>query len=170
MASDPSANPLSEPLTDAQVLAQIPAARARALRAQTREPHAATAAYDRTTRRVRIGLTNGAEFSVAVALVPELRGASEDALSAVEVGPAGVGVSWPGLDIDLSVAGLARLVFGVRTVHRAAGAAAGRVRSPAKAAAARQNGARGGRPRKGTGERPPATQVKDAPREPTAPR
>jgi len=138
----------STSLTDDQILAQIAEARVRALRAQTREPHAATAGYDRATRRLRVGLTNGAEFSVAVALVPELRDASDVDLSAVEVGPAGVGVHWPALDVDLSVTGLARLVFGVGVVQRAAGAAAGRVRSPEKAEAARKNGARGGRPRK----------------------
>ncbi len=143
-----ASEPLTTPLTDEQILGQIAEARARALRAQTREPHAATAAYDPATRRLRIGLTNGAEFSVAVALVPELRAASDADLRAVEVGPAGIGVHWPALDVDLSVTGLARLVFGVRVVHRAAGAAAGRVRSPAKAEAARKNGARGGRPRK----------------------
>lgn len=137
-----------ESVTDEQILAQIPEARARALRAQTREPHAATAGYDPATCRLCIGLTNGAEFSVAVALVPELRQATDAELRTVEVGPAGVGVHWPMLDIDLSVTGLARLVFGVRVVHRAAGAAAGRVRSPVKAEAARKNGARGGRPRK----------------------
>lgn len=138
----------SDPLTDAQILAQIPEARARALRAQTREPHAAMADYDPAMRRLRIGLTNGAEFSLAVALVPELRHATDADLRAVEIGPAGIGVHWPTLDVDLSVTGLARLVFGVRIVQRAAGAAAGRVRSPVKAEAARKNGARGGRPRK----------------------
>lgn len=133
----------SEPLTNDQILAQIADARARALRAQTREPHAAIAAYDRSTRRLRIGLTIGAEFSVAVARVPELRDASDADLSAVAVGPAGVGVHWPALDFDLSITGLARLVFGARFVQRAAGAVAGRVRSPAKAEAARTYDPRG---------------------------
>ncbi len=157
----------SESLTDEQILAQIPEARARALRAQTREPHAATASYDRPTRRLRIELTNGAEFSVAVAHVPELRDVSDADLGA---GEAGVGVHWPALDLDLSVTGLARLVFGVRIVHRAAGAAAGGVRSPAKAEAARKNGARGGRPRKATETAAPGATGEGVPLEPTAQR
>jgi hypothetical protein len=64
----------------------------------------------------------------------------------VEVGPAGVGLPWDALDVDLSVVGLARLVLGSSALMRAAGSAGGSARSPAKAAAARKNGLRGGRP------------------------
>jgi hypothetical protein len=58
--------------------------------------------------------------------------------------------SWHGaaleaLDIDMSVPDLLARVFGTRS-HVAR--PAGQVRSPAKTAAARANGAKGGRPRK----------------------
>lgn len=135
----------SKPLTDAEILAQVPAARARAERARWEEPHAAAARYDAATRRLVVSLTNGADFTVPVAHVAELAGAPEMDVAAVEVGPAGLALHWPALDADLSVAGLARVVFGLH-VARAAGALGGGVRSEAKAAAARENGRRGGRP------------------------
>ena len=96
---------MGKPLTDDEITAQIAEARGRAQRAQLDEPHAASARYDATTRRVVVGLTNGAEFSVPVTRVPELRGADAATLAAVEVGPAGIGLHWPALDADLSVAG-----------------------------------------------------------------
>jgi DNA invertase Pin-like site-specific DNA recombinase len=52
---------------------------------------------------------------------------------------------WEELDTDLSVAGLLAGLFGTRAhLARQAGSAT----SPAKAAAARANGAKGGRPRR----------------------
>lgn len=135
---------MSRPLTEAEILAQIPAARARAQRAALDEPHAAAARYDAATQRLVVSLTNGADFTVPVGHVAELAGASEADVAAVEVGPAGLALHWPALDADLSVAGLARVVFGLH-VARAAGALGGAVRSEAKAAAARENGRRGGR-------------------------
>ena len=148
-------------LTDDEIRAQIADARGRAQRAQLDEPHAASVRYDATTRRVVVGLTNGAEFSVPVARVPELRTADAEALAAVEVGPAGIGLHWPALDADVSVAGLARLVFGARTLAQAAGAQAGSARTAAKTEAARANGARGGRPRRAVAHTGPAPQPQD---------
>lgn len=135
-------------LPDDEITAQIAEARGRAQRAQLEEPHAASAHFDAITRRLVVGLTNGAAFAVPVARVSELRDADDDVLASVEVGPVGVGLHWPALDVDLSVVGLARLVFGARVLAQAAGAQAGSARTPAKAEAARANGARGGRPRK----------------------
>jgi hypothetical protein len=139
-------------VSDADILSQIPAARQRAARSLATRPHARLARYDRRTRQLHVTLTNGSTFSLPVSVVAELRGASESALSEVEVGPAGVGLHWPSLDADLTVTGLARLVFGRSQLLSVAGAAGGAARSPAKAAAARKNGQRGGRPAKRGGE------------------
>jgi len=54
-------------------------------------------------------------------------------------------LAWDALDLDYTVAGLVNGVFGTA---RWMAARAGRTSSPAKAAAARTNGAKGGRPRK----------------------
>lgn len=135
-------------ITDEQILAQIPAAEARARRSLRTKPHAETARYERKRRVLHVALTNGSAFSVPVDLVPELSTASDAALAEVRVGPAGIGLHWDDLDADLSVAGLARLVLGTHTLLRAAGSAGGQSRSSAKAEAARENGKKGGRPRK----------------------
>lgn len=57
----------------------------------------------------------------------------------------GIGLHWETLDVDLSVPDLLAGPFGAKA-HMAQHA--GQARSAAKAAAARANGSRGGRPRK----------------------
>lgn len=61
--------------------------------------------------------------------------------------PAGTGISWPQLDVDVSVPGLAMEIFGSKTWMRELAKRAGSATSAAKAAAARANGKKGGRPR-----------------------
>ena len=131
---------------DAEILAQLPAAEARARRSLRTMPHAAAARYERQKRLLHVELTNRTSFSLPVSLIPELSKASDAALAEVEVGAAGIGLHWERLDVDLSVAGLARLVLGTRTLMQAAGRAGGESRSIAKAEAARANGRKGGRP------------------------
>ena len=134
--------------TDEEILAQIPAARARARRDRLTRPHATAARYDRRSRVLHVTLENGGAFALPVSLVPELASASDADLAAVRVDGPGIGLHWAALDVDLSVAGLARAVLGARTLLSAAGAAGGSARTKAKGAAARENGAKGGRPRK----------------------
>ncbi len=135
-------------LTEAEILAQIPAARRRARQAQKTEPHAKRAWYDPHDRALHISLTNGAGIGVPVALIEEFRSVPDRQLAKVEVDFAGVGLHWEKLDADLSVVGLARLALGSRVLLRAAGAVGGASRSVAKAKAARRNGRKGGRPRR----------------------
>jgi hypothetical protein len=135
-------------LSDSEILAQIPAARRRALKALRAEPHAKGVRYSRRQRLLHIELTNGAAFAIPIELIPGLDEASDRALSDVSVGPAGVGIRLERLDADLSVASLARMAFGPAVLLSAAGAAGGASRTNAKARAARVNGLRGGRPRK----------------------
>lgn len=63
----------------------------------------------------------------------------------VEILGAGTGLHWEALDLDLSVPELLNGLFGTRAQMARL---AGQGRSEAKAAAARANGAKGGRPRK----------------------
>lgn len=128
--------------------AQIDAARERGRIAQQCEPRAVAARYDRKAGRVVVELTNGATFAFPPALVEGLGDAAPDALAEIEVSPTGYGLHWPRLDEDYSVSGLMNGVFG--TAQWMAGRA-GRATSAAKAAAARVNGAKGGRPRKAAG-------------------
>jgi hypothetical protein len=127
-------------LTDAEVAAAL--ARGRA--ATAGEPRAVRAHYDAGSDRVVVELTNGCTFAFPARLAQGLETATADALAAVEVLPGGYGLHWEALDVDLSLPGLMAGLFGTRA-HMAR--LAGRAMSPAKAAAARANGAKGGRPR-----------------------
>lgn len=128
-------------LTDAQ----IEAANARGRIVLETQPHAAAARYDAKTDRIVVDLTNGATFAFPPRLVQGLEDATAQQLAEVEVIGAGFGLHWETLDVDYSVPGLVNGLFGTA---KWMAARAGRTASPAKAAAARANGAKGGRPRK----------------------
>ena len=125
--------------------AEIDAARERGRRALVEEPRAIAARYDRRRGKIVVDLANGCSFAFPPELAQGLNEASEEDLAAVEVLGLGSGLQWERLDVDLSVAGLLAGLFGTKAwLARQGGAAV----SPAKAAAARANGAKGGRPRK----------------------
>lgn len=124
---------------------QIEAALARGRAAASSEPRAKSARYDRRLDRVVVELTNGCTFAFPPRLAQGLEEATEDELVEVEVLGAGYGLHWETLDVDFTVPGLISGIFGTRAYMARQ---AGRATSPAKAAAARANGAKGGRPRK----------------------
>lgn len=132
----------------ADILAQVPAARARERRARQAGRRATSVAYDRRTGRVMMELTSGYAFGFPAATIPALANATPEQLAAVELSPGGGGLHWQALDVDLSVPALLLAPLGRPQQLRELARLAGRATSPAKAAAARANGARGGRPRK----------------------
>ncbi len=135
--------------TDAQLEAQFDAAEARGQDLMTTAVRAAEARYDRTTGRVMIDLTNGCTYAFPARLVQDLSGATDDQLADVEVDGLGFNLHWAALDADLYVPALVSGLFGTREwMTRELARHAGQATSPAKAAAARANGAKGGRPRK----------------------
>ena len=111
------------------------------------EPRAACAVYDAKAKALQIELTNGAAISVPVKLIPALKGASPSEVRLVEVLGRGGGLHWEALDVDLSVPGLVSSVFAGPEWMAELGRVGGRKSSAAKAAAARRNGRKGGRPR-----------------------
>ena len=125
--------------------AQIDVAAERGRIARRNEPRAASARYDHGLDRVIVNLTNGCTFSFPPRLAQGLESATAEQLAAVEVLGAGYGLHWEALDVDLSIPGLLVGLFGTRAYMARH---AGQATSPAKAAAARANGAKGGRPRK----------------------
>lgn len=133
-------------LTDAQ----IDAATERGRLASLNEPRARAVRYDRRLRRVIVDLTNGCTFAFPPNLAEGLETATDDQLAGVELLGAGYGLHWEALDADLSVPGLLAGLFGTKAYMARR---AGQATSPAKAAAARENGAKGGRPRKSGGLR-----------------
>jgi hypothetical protein len=112
------------------------------------EPRAVAAHYDRPSGHVVVELANGCIYSFPPRLVEDLRGAGARALEGVKVDGVGFGLRWKELDVDLYVPALVAGIFGTRAwMARELAGIAGRTKSPAKAAAARKNGKRGGRPR-----------------------
>jgi hypothetical protein len=128
-------------LTDAE----IDAATERGRLARRHEPRARAARYDRGLGRIVVDLVNDCIFAFPPALAQGLADATDDQLAGVEILGAGYGLHWEALDVDLSIPGLLAGLFGTKA-HMAR--QAGLATSPAKAAAARANGAKGGRPRK----------------------
>ena len=111
--------------------------------------YAVGAEYDARQNRLVVSLSSGVIVMVPVHLMQALAGADPEALSEVEISPSGLALHWPSLDADVYVPGLMQGVFGTkRWMAAQLGAAGGRATTTAKAAAARQNGAKGGRPRK----------------------
>jgi hypothetical protein len=108
-------------------------------------PRATAARFDATSGRIVVDLSNGCTFAFPTSAAQGLATATRAQLAAVEILGAGFGLHWDALDIDLSISGLLAGIFG--TASYMAGRA-GRISTPAKAAAARANGAKGGRPRK----------------------
>lgn len=111
------------------------------------EPRAARATYYARDATLRIKLTNGATITVPVRLIPGLKGAPAAEVRAVEVLGRGGGLHWDSLDLDLSVPALVSSVFAGPEWMAELGRAGGQRSSAAKAAAARRNGRKGGRPR-----------------------
>jgi len=134
--------------SEAEILAQLPLAAARGRVAAAKEPRAKAAYFDAASGRVTIELTNGCAFAFPPALAQGLGSASAEELATVQVLPGAESIYWECLDVGFSVPNLIAGSFGTRAWMRELGRAGGRVRSPAKTAAVRENGKKGGRPRK----------------------
>lgn len=129
--------------------ADFAAAEARGRDVLTAEPRALRASYDAASGRVTVDLVNGCTYIFPAHLVEDLATAPPQDLAQVVVEGVGFNLYWPALEVDLYVPGLVAGVFGtVDWTKRALARAGGRATSEAKAAAARANGTKGGRPRK----------------------
>jgi hypothetical protein len=124
---------------------EIDAALARGEATRHTEPRAASVRYDPVHRRVIAELTNGCSFAFPPESIQGLGQASDAELASVKILGAGYGLHWDQFDIDISVPGLLAGIFGTRAFMAQQ---AGRISTPKKAAAARANGSKGGRPRK----------------------
>lgn len=127
---------------------QITRARKAARDADATEPRVASARYDHESHRIVIDLKNGATFFVPVAMLEGFANASPAELADIEVTPSRAGLHWKKLDADLSVPALLKGAFGSKTWMSELGKRGGSTTSEAKASAARENGKKGGRPRK----------------------
>jgi hypothetical protein len=129
------------------------AAEARMKNELKNQSKAVRARYDRRVSRIVVSLDNGLELAFPPRLAQGLEDATPAELGVIEISPLGDGLHWPKLDADLYVPALLQGVFGSKSwMARHLGSAGGRARSNAKAAAARENGRKGGRPRKAANE------------------
>ncbi|MCJ9750144.1 DUF2442 domain-containing protein [Neorhizobium sp. BETTINA12A] len=102
--------------------------------------------FDSASGRIVVEFANGAAFMVPARSLEGLTEAEDEQLA--EVALLGeTGLHWESLDVDYSISGLMSGVFGSRTFMEAQ-RRGGQSKSPAKIAASRANGAKGGRPRK----------------------
>ena len=123
-------------------------ARARG-KARAEDPSAVVdARYDSDADAIDLRFSAGGSMSIPRRIVPGLERASEAKMESIVVSPAGDALSWPSLDVDVYIPGLVERAFGTRLFAASTGRRGGRRRSKAKAAAAKANGAKGGRPRK----------------------
>jgi Protein of unknown function (DUF2442) len=106
------------------------------------------ARYDSDTDAIDLRFSAGGSMSIPRKIVPGLEHAAESKIESIVVSPAGDALSWPSLDVDVYIPGLVERAFGTRLFAASTGRRGGRRRSTAKAAAAKVNGAKGGRPRK----------------------
>ena len=130
------------PLTAADFDRQLTAGRQAYEQKRAAGLYASSVRYDRLRRRFVLELSSGYSVGVPIAALPDLAGATAAELTKVEISPAGMALHVPARDADYSVPGLVMsMTAGV------IGHLGGRAKSDAKSAAAKVNGAKGGRPR-----------------------
>ena len=122
------------------------AAIARGKRTKTSPTAVLDAHYESQTNHLVVDLHNGARVTLPIKEIRELRRHSADELAEVEVSPARDGLLWRSIGVGISAPGLLTDFFG-SAVHARLGAVGGSRSTPAKTLSARQNGAKGGRPR-----------------------
>lgn len=101
-------------------------------------PRAVDARFDKRTRRVKVRLDTGIEFSFDPQRAQGLQGAADEDFVGAVIEGTGNTLHFPRLDADFSVSGLLEGFLGPLDWTR----------REARAAASRKNGARGGRPKK----------------------
>jgi hypothetical protein len=135
-------------LTHAEIDTQTAGARASEAQERKAGLRARSARYDHDSELVVLELTNGYLFGFDPRRFKRLKLATPKILASVEVSPSGEGLHWEAVDEDLSVPNLLYNAIGRGIAFQEFARAGGQSRSEAKAAAARVNGAKGGRPRK----------------------
>jgi len=111
------------------------------------EPRATRARYDTETDLVVVELRSGSIVGVPRLRIRPLRHATFAAIKGIRVTGNGANLEWPDLDEGLEFAHFLELALSMPT-SQSSGRRGGKSRSKAKAAAARRNGAKGGRPKK----------------------
>lgn len=143
-----------KPLTDADVEKAI--ARGR----KTRHLYARASSVRYEDNCISIGFSDGSRVVLPVAGLPEFEGFSLEDFEQLEVGFGGKALCCEAQDLDVSVTGLIATSKSLMDLATSLVASRnGRKSSAAKAAAARANGKKGGRPRKDAVDSPDPSDV-----------
>ena len=129
--------------------AEFEAANRRGAAKKVTFPSAVAVRYDRRIARVVISLASGLELAFSPRDAQGLENAHPADLADAEISPSGLGVHFPKLDADLYIPALLEVFLGSRHwMASQMGKAGGKASTEGKAAAARENGKLGGRPKK----------------------
>ena len=129
--------------TDRQIDAALAAARSFA----ASDRRAIRAEYEKKPDLLTLYLDDGVRVSIPRMSLQGLQDAKPAQMSKIEILGRGTGLHWPFLGVDHYVPGLLNHVFGTTRWMSELGRRGGSVTSTAKAAAARANGRKGGRPK-----------------------
>ena len=131
-----------------ELIAQFDQARSAGKALAAMEPRAIRAWYADDSERVFMELTNGVIMGFPYQLLQGLENGTPEQLAEVEIMPTGSALHWESLDADLGVSQLVLGLFGSKAWMTELGRQGGKLKSVAKVQASRENGKRGGRPRK----------------------
>ena len=130
--------------TDAEIEAAIAAANVR----EESRIQAVDAAYREDSDMIIVGLSSGVHLLIPRHVLQGLETATPKQLQNVHIVGASSGLSWPDLNVDHYIPGLIAGIFGSRNWMSELARRAGSIKSDRKTASARENGRKGGRPRK----------------------
>jgi hypothetical protein len=128
--------------------AQINVAKERAREFEQLDRRAVEATYEKRPDLITIHLDDGVRVSIPRRLLQGLENGRPGQLSNMELLGRGTGIHWPELGVDHYVPGLLNHVFGTGRWMAELGRRGGSSTSHSKAAAARANGKKGGRPKR----------------------
>jgi hypothetical protein len=132
--------------TDAEIDEQVARGKAAYDEYIKGKPIATRYKFDPTNRIISIRCKDGSRIDFPVWKIRELEKASAKEIEKGYITKEGDAIHWDNLDAHYTVAGLAANVFGTREWMRELARRGGAKTSAAKAAAARLNGQKGGRP------------------------
>jgi Protein of unknown function (DUF2442) len=135
-------------LTEENLAAEIAKAKEADKKANATEPRAESAGYDEANDLIVIRLKNGAIFSFPPQLAQGLVNATPEQLNDIWISASGSSIHWESLDVDFGITELLAGIFGTQAWMSELGRKGGEKTSSAKAKAARENGKKGGKPKK----------------------
>jgi hypothetical protein len=141
-------------VTPAELADQTAQARSAGELADQTEPRARSVVYDRDRDIVLFYLKTDVFLGIPRQLLQGLENATAESLEDFWLSSNGDAVHWETLNASFSIPGLVAGIFGTKQWMATVGRKGGQAKTAAKASASRENGKKGGRPRKMAAELP----------------